>query len=79
VDGVLGDFHVDGTPRGSEHPEMTRTLRNCLQDLHCPVARGFPFGHRPRIWSLPVGGLARLDAPDEGRIPTLRLLESAVR
>ncbi len=76
---VLGDFHVEGTPRGSEDADMTNTLRSCLEDVACPVAHGFPFGHRPHSWSLPWGGRARLDASDEKATPTLTLLDSAVK
>ncbi len=75
---VLGDFHLDETPLASESPRVVRVLRDRLSALSCPVAHGFPFGHRPRAWTLPFGGRARLDAGDEGKPAALVLLEPAV-
>jgi muramoyltetrapeptide carboxypeptidase len=58
----------DGTPAAAE------VLRDRLQDLDVPVAAGFPFGHVPESWTIPMGVQARLDA-DAG---TLSLLEEGV-
>jgi muramoyltetrapeptide carboxypeptidase LdcA involved in peptidoglycan recycling len=49
------------------------------RDLGIRAAHGFPFGHRPGSWSLPVGVRARLDARDAGAAARLELLEPAVR
>lgn len=49
-------------------------LRDRLAGLGVPVACGFPFGHVPANWTLPLGIRARLDA-DRG---SLELLEAAV-
>ena len=58
---------------------MLRVLRDRLEDLRCPVAFRLPFGHRPRAWTLPFGGAARLDARDEKAMARLSLTEPAVR
>ncbi|MCA8973912.1 MAG: LD-carboxypeptidase [Planctomycetes bacterium] len=76
---ILGDFHIDGTPLGSEQPAMTAVLEERLRGLSVPVACGFPFGHRPGAWTLPVGVRARLVVPAVGGPATLELLESAAR
>jgi muramoyltetrapeptide carboxypeptidase len=76
---ALGDFHVEDTPLGSEHPPMLQVLEERLAHLGVPVAHGFPFGHLPRSWTLPFGGRARLEAP-RGDVPSrLVLLEPCVR
>ena len=76
---VLGDFHLDDQPLCSLDPELLRVLRDRLADLGRPVAFGFPFGHRPRSWTLPFGVRARLDARDERALARLELLEPSVR
>lgn len=63
---VLGDFHLEGSPAGSTSPEIVRVFESCLGDLRAPVAYGFPFGHRPKSWTLPFGGGARLVAEERG-------------
>jgi muramoyltetrapeptide carboxypeptidase len=63
------DEEDDGIPR----PEQVLAAQ--LSRLGVPVATGFPFGHVPDNWTLPVGVRARLDA-DAG---TLTLLEPATR
>lgn len=75
----LGDFHLDGTPPASESPDVLRVLQDRLQALGVPVAHGFPFGHRPRSWTLPFGVRARFEATDAAAPATLTLLEPAVR
>ena len=57
---------------------MLRVLRNRLEELPCPVAYGFPFGHLPRAWTLPFGGMARLEAGDEGAVARLGLIGPCV-
>ena len=74
----LGDFHVKGHPLGHPSPEVERVLHDRLRDLAIPVAHGFPFGHRPRSWTLPFGGRARLEAKSAGDAVQLRLLEAVV-
>ncbi len=75
---ALGDFHVDDTPLGSESAEVVEVLHERLGGLRIPVGRGFPFGHRPRSWTLPFGAMARLRCPDLARPARLELLEPAV-
>lgn len=55
-------------------PSITEILLDRLDGLAIPVATGFPFGHIPDTWTLPVGATARLDAG----AGTLELLEPAV-
>lgn len=69
--GALSERPDEDSP---ESPPLSELLLDRLGDLGVPVARGFPFGHQPDNWTLPVGTRARLDA-DEG---TLALLEPAV-
>ena len=49
-------------------------LRDYLEPLGVPAARGFPIGHVDDQWTLPIGARARLDAS----AGTLSLLESGV-
>jgi muramoyltetrapeptide carboxypeptidase len=49
-------------------------LRDYLEPLGIPAARGFPIGHVDDQWTLPIGARARLDA-DAG---ALHLLEGGV-
>jgi muramoyltetrapeptide carboxypeptidase len=49
-------------------------LRDYLEPLGIPAARGFPIGHVDDQWTLPIGARARLDA-DAG---TIALLEGGV-
>lgn len=74
---VLGDFHAPKTELASEDERITRVLRDRLRSLGIPVAHGFPFGHRPRSWTLPFGARARLIATDESQAASLQLLEPA--
>ncbi|MEZ5965783.1 MAG: LD-carboxypeptidase [Planctomycetota bacterium] len=76
---VFGDFHLKDMPLASEAPEMVSVLVERTQDLQVPVAHGFPIGHRPGAWTLPVGARARLDAQDLGAPARLSLLEAACR
>ena len=55
-------------------PMVEEIIRERLEPLRIPVAAGFPFGHIPNNWTLPMGIQVRLDA-DAG---TLELLEPAV-
>ncbi len=76
---IFGDFHTEGRPLASEDPAITAVLHERTADLGIPVAYGFPFGHRPRSWTLPFGAGARLDCRDAGGPAQLRLREAAVR
>ena len=76
---VLGDFAGAGAPKGTEATDLEWVLHDRLGRLKVPVAYGFPFGHRPRSWTLPFGVRARLDAPDRAKTPTLTIVEPAVR
>jgi muramoyltetrapeptide carboxypeptidase len=49
-------------------------LRDFLEPLGVPAARGFPIGHVDDQWTLPIGTRARLDA----HAGTLSLLEAGV-
>ncbi|HUE95670.1 MAG TPA: LD-carboxypeptidase [Longimicrobiaceae bacterium] len=55
-------------------PEPSLVLHERLRHLGVPIVYGFPFGHIPRGWTLPLGVRARLDAG----AATLQLLEPAV-
>jgi muramoyltetrapeptide carboxypeptidase len=55
-------------------PTPAEVIRDRLGSLGVPVAAGFPFGHVPDNWTLPLGVRARLDAS----AGTLELLEPAV-
>lgn len=76
---VLGDFHQNDTPLASLQPAMLAVFEERLAALSIPVAYGFPIGHRPGAWTLPVGARARLDVAARGGAATLALLEPAVR
>lgn len=67
--GTFSGCTVQSTP---DNPSATDVLRDRLCDLGVPVAVGFPFGHVPDNWTLPLGARARLDA-DAG---TLELLDA---
>jgi muramoyltetrapeptide carboxypeptidase len=71
VIGALSDCPDEGSP---DTPPLSEMLLDRLGDLGVPIARGFPFGHQPENWTLPVGVRARLDAT----AGTLALLEPAV-
>jgi len=83
LDGVagvaLGDFGFGKGGADAVRRAMTPVFLDRLGDLGVPVAYGFPFGHRARSWTLPVGVRARLDAQNATRSATLSLLEPAVR
>jgi muramoyltetrapeptide carboxypeptidase len=55
-------------------PTTVEVVRDRLGALRVPVAVGFPFGHVPHSWTLPLGVRARLDST----AGTLALLEPAV-
>ncbi len=76
---AFGDFHLADTPLASEMPDVVAVLAERTRGLAAPVAHGFPFGHRPGSWTLPVGARARLVATDPAGAATLTLLEPAVR
>lgn len=75
VAGVVVGAFSECPDEGAAHlPGSAEVVRERLSALGVPVAAGFPFGHIPRSWTLPLGVRARLDA-DRG---TLELLEAAV-
>src|SRR5262249_44636559 len=76
---ILGDFSGSTPPPGSEATGLAWVLHDRLGKLKVPVADGFPFGHRPRSWTLPVGVRARLEAPDRAKTPRLVVLDPAVK
>jgi len=69
--GALSDCPDTDDPRT---PSLSVLLGDRLGDLGVPVAWGFPFGHEPLNWTLPLGIRARLDATSG----QLELLEAAV-
>jgi muramoyltetrapeptide carboxypeptidase len=59
---VLGSFSVPPTARSFPGDRDTETvLRDQLLPLDVPVVSGFPSGHGPGKWTLPLGGTATLD------------------
>ena len=71
---IVGALSECPDEHSEESPALGELLIDRLGDLGVPVARGFPFGHQPENWTLPVGTRARLDAT----AGTLELLEPAV-
>lgn len=71
---AVGAFSECPDAQDEQTPAAAEVLQDHLQDLGVPVVAGFPFGHIPESWTLPLGIRARLDA-DAG---TLTLLEPAV-
>ncbi|HET8656160.1 MAG TPA: LD-carboxypeptidase [Longimicrobiaceae bacterium] len=69
--GAFSESPDEGSP---DLPSSVDVVAERLADLDVPVAAGFPFGHVPASWTLPVGVRARLDAT----AGTLALLEAAV-
>jgi muramoyltetrapeptide carboxypeptidase len=56
-------------------PAPEEVVAEALSGLGVPIAVGFPFGHVPENWTMPLGVLTRLDAS----AGTLELLEAAVQ
>lgn len=76
VAGVVVGAFSECPDEGAEGlPSTEEVLLDRLGDLGVPIASGFPFGHVPASWTLPLGVRARLDA-DAG---TLELLEPTGR
>lgn len=77
LDGVggilLGSF--EGCEPESGGYSCAEVMRELLSNLDAPVLAGFPAGHLPDNWPLPLGTRVRLDAG--GR--TLEFLDSCVR
>jgi muramoyltetrapeptide carboxypeptidase len=74
VAGVAAGLFTECPDDDAALPPLAEVLRDRLSDLGVPVALGFPIGHVPEQWTVPLGVRARLDA-DRG---TLELLEPAV-
>lgn len=71
---IVGALSECPDEESSDTPSLAELLSDRLGDLGVPVASGFPFGHRPDNWTLPIGVRARLDAT----AGTVELLEPAV-
>jgi len=56
------------------NPTTEELLFDRLGSLGIPIATGFPFGHQPDNWTLPLGVVASLDAS----AATLSILEDSV-
>ena len=69
--GAISECPDSGSP-GLPDPHVVVLDR--LERLGVPIVYGFPFGHIPRSWTLPVGVRARLD----GTAAALEILEPAV-
>lgn len=69
--GAITECPDDGR---ADLPSVEEVLTDRLGGLGVPVAIGFPFGHVPDQWTLPVGARAALDAS----AGTLTILEPAV-
>lgn len=72
---IVGALSECPDENSKETPSLSEMLVDRLGDLGVPVASGFPFGHQPENWTLPLGVRARLDAT-RGQV---ELLEPAVR
>jgi muramoyltetrapeptide carboxypeptidase len=71
---VVGRFTELRRSSGDGALGLDEVLATYFEPLGIPVASGFPVGHIPAQWTLPLGVRARLDA-DAGE---LELLEPAV-
>jgi muramoyltetrapeptide carboxypeptidase len=71
---AVGAFSESPDADRPDLPSAAEVIHERLGRLGVPIAFGFPFGHVPDNWTLPVGTRARLDA-DAG---TLTVLEAAV-
>jgi muramoyltetrapeptide carboxypeptidase len=69
--GAISECPDTGTPH---LPEPRAVLLDRLERLKIPLAFGFPIGHVPENWTIPMGVLSRLDAS----AGTLEILEPAV-
>lgn len=59
---AVGAFSESPDDAREPLPSTTEILADRLDGLGIPIAAGFPFGHVPLSWTLPVGARARLDA-----------------
>lgn len=71
--GVLVGRFTECEAREGE-PDVNEVVGDFVSSLGVPAAAGFPIGHVPRNWTLPIGVRAELDAEDG----SLTLLESGV-
>ncbi len=69
---LLGSF-TDCEPNQAGYT-LKESLKEILAVLNVPVLAGFPAGHGPENWAIPLGVHVRLDADS----PSLEFLESAV-
>jgi muramoyltetrapeptide carboxypeptidase len=76
---VLGDFANSAAPAGTSATNLEWVLHDRLAPLGIPVGFDFPFGHRPKSWTIPFGARARLDAADPAKVPRLSIIEGSTQ
>jgi len=74
VSGVLMGDSLECEPTTGNYTGFD-TLREILTGLRVPILAGFPAGHGPENWALPLGAKVRLDADSH----TIEFLDSAVQ
>ncbi len=65
---VLGRFQEDA---GVSQDNLAEGLRRIESLRGCPLVTGAPFGHTNPVVTLPIGGQARVDAPDATSVPRI--------
>lgn len=71
---MVGAFSASPDEGSPDLPSVAEVVYDRLQRLGVPIGIGYPFGHVPDSWTLPLGIQARLDTG----AGTLELLEPAV-
>ncbi len=74
VAGILLGGFLDCEPTQANYTAAD-TLRDILTRLNVPVIAGFPAGHGPENWAIPLGAKVRIDADAR----SIEFLDSAVK
>ncbi len=74
ISGVLLGNFLECEPTKGDYTAFD-TLRDILTNLGVPILAGFPAGHGPENWAIPLGAKVRLDAGSR----TIEFLDAAVR